>query len=295
MKTTLSPKRRFGLAALAVPLLAGSTLAFAQGAPTTGATPPAPPAPRTATVNELRDMNDLRLDGRVAEVFGNRFVLEDATGRTLVELGPRGERGDLVKVGDAVSVDGRFARGQIDARSISVGGAERIALERPRPERDGPRGPGGPGRGPDRDGPRHGPRGEDGPPPPREERAGRGWFGGGVDEAAATKALTDAGYSEVTLTDTKKHHAEFTAKDATGKVWAVKVDEDNRLAEREPYVAPMAEDAARAAIEKLGYTYGGDFEVKKNHVEADAKDAAGRDVRIELNADGSLRKERFES
>jgi hypothetical protein len=57
----------------------------------------------------------------------------------------------------------------------------------------------------------------------------------------------------------------------------------------------MAEDAARAAIEKLGYTYGGDFEVKKNHVEADAKDAAGRDVRIELNADGSLRKERFES
>ncbi|WP_279482725.1 hypothetical protein [Aureimonas sp. SK2] len=285
MKTTPSLKRRIGIAALSLPLLAGSTLAFAQNA-----MPPAPPAPRTATVNELRDMNDLRLEGRVAEVFGNRFVLEDATGRTLVELGPRGERGTLVKVGDTVSVDGRFERGQIDARSISVGGAERIALERPRPERDGPRGP---GRGPDRDGPRHGPRGEDGPPK-RGERAERGWFGGGVDEAAATKALTDAGYTEVTLTDTKKHHAEFTVKDAAGAMWEIKVDDDNRVAEREPFTPPMAEDAARAAIEKLGYTYDGDFEVKKHHVEADAKDASGREVRVEINADGSLRKERFE-
>ncbi len=128
MKTTPSIKRRLGVAALTLPLLAGSTLAFAQSA-----TPPAPPAPRTAAVNELRDMNDLRLEGRVAEVFGNRFVLEDATGRTLVELGPRAERGDLVKVGDTVSVDGRFTRGQIDARSISVGGGERIALERRAP------------------------------------------------------------------------------------------------------------------------------------------------------------------
>ena len=37
-------------------------------------------------------MNAIRLEGRVAEIFGNRFVLEDATGRTLVETGPRGER-----------------------------------------------------------------------------------------------------------------------------------------------------------------------------------------------------------
>ncbi|RIY00780.1 hypothetical protein D3218_10230 [Aureimonas flava] len=287
-----SLKRRLGIAALVLPLLAGSTLAFAQGAPA-GAPAGAPPAPRSATVGELRDMNDLRLEGKVAEVFGNRFVLEDATGRALVELGPRGARGDLVKVGDTVSVDGRFERGQVDARSISVGGGERVALERPRPERDGPRGP---GRGPGRDGPRHGPRGEDGPPPPppHEERAGRGWFGGGVDEAAATKALTDAGYTEVTLTDTKRHHAEFTAKDADGRMWEIKVDDDNRIDEREPYAAPLGEDAARAAIERLGYTYGGDYEVMKDHVEADAKDASGRDMRIELNADGSLRKERFE-
>ncbi len=98
----------------------------------------------------------------------------------------------------------------------------------------------------------------------------------------------------MTLTDTKKHHAEFTAKDASGAMWAIKVDDDNRVAEREPYTAPMAEDAARAAIERLGYTYDGDFEVKKHHVEADAKDKAGREVRVEINADGTLRKERFE-
>lgn len=291
---TLSLRRRLALAALAVPVLAGSTFALAQGAP---------PEPATLSVNQLRDMNAIRLEGRVAEIFGNRFVLEDATGRTLVETGPRGERGDLVKVGDTVSVDGRFGRGEVEARSISVGGGERIALERPRPERDGPRGPGrdGPGRdGPGRDGPRgEGPRGpgHDGPPPPRDgDRSDRGgWFSGGIDEAAATKVLTDAGYADVQLVDTKRHHAEFTAKDAAGATWALKVNDDNELTEREPFQAPLAEDAARAAVERLGYTWVGDYEAKKDHVEADATDASGRAVRIELNGDGSLRKERFDS
>ncbi|WP_182084237.1 hypothetical protein [Aureimonas sp. ME7] len=295
MKTpsSLSLRQRLAIGALTLPLIAGSTLAFGQGAPKV-------PEPTPATVSQLRDMNDLRLEGRVAEVFGSRFVLEDATGRTLVETGPRGGRGDLVKAGDTVLVDGRFERGQVDARSISVGGAERVVLERPHPERDGPRGP---GRGPGDDGPGPGPRGgphgrdHDGPPPPppEDERAGFGWFGGGgIDKDAATKAVSDAGYTDVMLTDTKRHHAEFTAKDAGGKVWALKVDDDNRIAEREPFVAPLSEDAARAAIEKLGYTYDGDFETRRDHVEADAKDASGRDLRIELNADGSLRKERFE-
>jgi hypothetical protein len=75
----------------------------------------------------------------------------------------------------------------------------------------------------------------------------------------------------------------------------VKVDEDNAVAEREPYRAPMTEEAAKAAIEKLGYTYVGEFETRKDHVEANAKDGAGKSVRVEINADGSLRKERFNS
>ncbi len=89
MPHKLSLKRRLALAALAAPVLAGSGLAYAQA--------PAAPQATPVKVNELRDMNTIRLDGRVTDVFGNRFVLEDATGRTLVELGPRGENGALVK------------------------------------------------------------------------------------------------------------------------------------------------------------------------------------------------------
>jgi uncharacterized protein YdeI (BOF family) len=288
----LSLKRRLALAALAAPILAGSSFALAQ------APAPAPAAPAAANaappiapvkVNELRDMNAIRLEGRVAEIFGNRFVLEDATGRTLVETGPRGDRGDLVKVGDTVSVEGAFRGGEVHAEGIRVGGGERIALERPRPDR-------GPGReGPGRDGP-----GRDGPRPPHEERAGRedrgGWFDrSSIDEDAAAKALTDAGYKDVALTDTKRHHAEFTATDAAGQRWSVKVDEDNAIAEREPFVAPLDEAGARAALEKLGYTYVGDYEAHPRHVEAEAKDKSGRDVTVELNFDGTLRKERFAS
>lgn len=275
-------KRRLLAAALAAPLLATSVLAFAQGAPT-------PPAP--TNISDLRDMSAITLQGRVAERFGNAFIIEDATGRTLVETGPQGDRPDLVAIGDEIRVEGRFDRGQMHATALTVGDGERVAIERPRPDRDGPRGPG-------RD--RDGPRGPGGPGGPGGERADRGqerrggWFSGGVDEAAAEAALGAAGYTQIVLLDTRKHHAEFTAQDAAGTAWLVKVDEDNAIREREPYAAPLSEDAARTAVEALGYTWEGDFETGKNHVEADARTADGRSVRVEIAADGSLRKERFD-
>lgn len=328
-----STKRRLMAASLMAPLLLSSAFAFAQApaaapapAPTAIAAQPGPagaPQLETVTVNQLRDMNAIRLEGRVAEVFGNRFVLEDATGRTLVTTGPQGDREALVKVGDQVSVEGRYGRSEVRAMALTVAGTERVALRdmdgpgRDGPGRDGPRGPGRDGpdgergpraergpdgeRGPGGPGRHHGPRGDEergsGPDGERaEDRGGwNGWFSGGVDKDAAAKTLTDAGYADVQLVDTLKHHAEFTAKDAAGAVWLVKVGEDNAVSEREPYRAPMSEEAAKAAIEKLGYTYGGDFDVRKNHVEADAKTAAGQSVRVEINLDGTLRKERFDS
>lgn len=300
-------KRRLLAGALILPLLAAAMPSFAQApAPAAPAAPAAAaqPAATPTSIGELRDMSALQLRGRVAERFGNAFVLEDDTGRTLVETGPAGERADLVAVGDDVTVEGRFERGQVRAQALTVAGGERVTIERPRPERDGPRGPRGEGprgegpRGHDRDGPRghdrDGPRGpgRDGPREDGERRGG--WFSGGVDAQAAQAALEQAGYTQITLLDTKKRHAEFTALDAAGSSWLVKVDEDNEVTERQPYRAPLSEDAARAAVEALGYTWGGDFEAKTNHVEADATDAAGRSVRVEIASDGSLRKERFD-
>lgn len=289
MTNTSNRKRRLLAAGLALPLLATSALAFAQGSPS-----PTPPVAATAAtsdqaaptaISDLRDMSAITVQGRVAERFGNVFILEDASGRTLVETGADGDRRDLVSVGDEVRVEGRFDRGQLHAEAMTVGGGDRVAIERPLPGRDGPRGP---GRG------HHGPRGPGGERAERGEERRGGWFSGGVDEAAAEAALGAAGYTQVVLLDTKKHHAEFTATDSAGAAWLVKVDEDNAIREREPYAAPLSEEAARTAVEALGYTWNGDFDTEKDHVEVDAHTADGRSVRIEIASDGSLRKERFD-
>jgi hypothetical protein len=49
--------------------------------------------------------------GRVAESFGSRLVIDDGTGRTLVDAGPRGEEGTLAALGSVVTVQGQFDRG----------------------------------------------------------------------------------------------------------------------------------------------------------------------------------------
>ncbi|WP_062011370.1 hypothetical protein [Aureimonas sp. AU4] len=286
---TNSMKKRLAMAALAAPLLAGTAAAVAQ-------TPASAPAVAATPINQLRDMSAITLQGRVAEVYGNSFVIEDATGRALVDTGPQGDRQSLVAVGDSVSVIGRFDRGKLHAEALTGANGQTTRIERPRPDRDGPPGP----RGPGRHGGPGGPDGPDGPRPDGDRAERRGgpmdWFArGGVDETAAKAALETAGYTDVALIDTKKHHAEFTAKDAKGAAWQLRVDEDNQIAERRPFVAPLAEDAARAAAGRLGYTDLSDYAVRGDHVEMDARDAGGRQVRIELNADGTLRKERLDS
>lgn len=89
--------------------------------------------------------------GRVAEVYGDRFVVQDTSGRAMVAAGREG-RG-AVGVGQPVTVQGHFDEGQLRASYIVDAGGQVATV--------GPRGPGpggvGPHRGPGRDGP---------PPPP---------------------------------------------------------------------------------------------------------------------------------
>lgn len=96
--------------------------------------------------------------GRVAEVFGDRFVVQDASGRAMVAAGR--EARDAVRVGQPVAVQGRFDEGQLRASYLVQQGGSVVAL--------GPQGPHGPhGRpgGPEGPGPQ-GIAGRDGPPPP---------------------------------------------------------------------------------------------------------------------------------
>jgi uncharacterized protein YdeI (BOF family) len=87
--------------------------------------------------------------GNVSEIFGNKFVVEDGSGRALVDLGPRGENAGAVTKGESVAVQGIFDRGVVHAQVVSHGDGRTESFGPP------PR-PGGPPP----------PRRAEGPPPP---------------------------------------------------------------------------------------------------------------------------------
>lgn len=96
------------------------------------------PAPITA----MRDWSPVAVKGQVAEIFGNKFIIQDQTGRALVETGPAGDRGQLVAKSETITVQGRFERGFIHAQAISHGDGRNDLVGPPGPP------PGGPPAGP---------------------------------------------------------------------------------------------------------------------------------------------------
>ena len=107
-------------------------------------------APTVATAIAKLPESDgvVTVKGHVAEVYGSRFVVQDASGRAMVDAG----RGETMTAGMPVTVQGRYADGQLRASYLvdSAGQVEAV----------GPRGPHD-ARGPENRGPRG-----DGPPPP---------------------------------------------------------------------------------------------------------------------------------
>lgn len=71
--------------------------------------------------------------GEVAEIYGGKFVVQDPSGRALVETGPRGDGGALVAMGEAVTVQGRFERGSLHAAAITHADGHVDALDPPPP------------------------------------------------------------------------------------------------------------------------------------------------------------------
>lgn len=110
-------------------------------------------------INALQDGATGAVKGQVADVFGNAFVVQDGTGRMLVETGPRGEGRTLVAPQETVTVQGRFERGKLHAQLLvhADGRAEGFG-PKPPPHPHGPPPPPPPGAAPP-------------PPPPFPPRA----------------------------------------------------------------------------------------------------------------------------
>jgi len=69
-------------------------------------------------IASLTEWTPAAIKGQVAEIFGNKFIIADGSGRALVETGREGEGGRLVKPNETVTVQGRFERGFLHASVI---------------------------------------------------------------------------------------------------------------------------------------------------------------------------------
>lgn len=70
-------------------------------------------------ISAMTDGNLAAVKGKVVEIFGNKFVVEDQSGRALVETGPSGEDAALVARDEPVTVQGLFEHGFIHGSMIT--------------------------------------------------------------------------------------------------------------------------------------------------------------------------------
>ncbi len=70
-------------------------------------------------ISKMQDGNPAAVKGAVAEIFGSKFILDDGSGRALVDLGPRGAHAVAVAKGETVTVQGMFDQGVILTQIIS--------------------------------------------------------------------------------------------------------------------------------------------------------------------------------
>jgi hypothetical protein len=88
-------------------------------------------------ISSLKPWTIVAVKGQVSEIYGNKFILQDSTGRTLVDTGRRGQGVELVTASEPVTVQGRFENNFLHADVIIHANGEAENLAPPPP---GPRG-----------------------------------------------------------------------------------------------------------------------------------------------------------
>jgi hypothetical protein len=256
-------KEATDMSTLSTPFAATLALAVGFGA--------AAVAQNQTPIGSLGTPEGVTIRGEVTDVFGNKFVVEDESGRVLVETGPPWHSRVAMEVGETVTVTGEPEDGGFEAFTIRRADGETIAIREP-----GRRPPwaGGPDRGNDRDA--------------RE---------GAVDPAVierVTQMLATAGFDAPRLEEVKGRHLEFTAEASPGVIVEIETYRDGRLRDIE------ADDdvAARAGIERLlpealrtqitaqGVGQIEEVKFRDRHVEVEGRGPSGDEIELRLAAEG---------
>ena len=118
---------------LAGALVAACALGAGAGALAEHGRRPVMVALAPAPIVGMKDWSQVAVKGQVAEVFGNAFILADASGRALIDTGPGGDGGQLVAKDETVTVQGRFERGSVRAVALQFGDGRTVMVGPPGP------------------------------------------------------------------------------------------------------------------------------------------------------------------
>jgi hypothetical protein len=240
----------------------------------------------------------ISIKGAVADIFGDKFVLEDKSGRILVQTGPTGPQAAPVKSGETVTVIGIPGDRTFDARKILRENGD-VAFDAPPP----PHAPAGPGVEP-------GPRrviGGSVPPPPGAQPAIPGPRGPAgdtrpivsQDRENVLRVLKDAGLTAIGEPVRHPKHIEIPARTGAGKNVIVSLDRFGRLdeiedadrdRERRPAQTIGPADAERFARE-AGYSIREAPEQRKHHYEILATNAKGEILELHMDFAGNIYKQ----
>lgn len=229
------------------------------------------------------------IKGKVADVFGDKFVLDDGSGRILIQTGPGGQSLSVTS-GETVTVTGLPRDKTFDARKIQRENGDVVFAAPPPP-------PPGAGLGQVGMAPP--------PPPPPDARAPepRGPAADarfGADRESMLRVLKDAGVTAVGEPVRHPKHIEISGRTAAGKDVIVSLDRFGRLdeiedADHDPErvsdkrpIGPA--DAVRLARE-AGFTPSEPVERKKRHFEILATNAKGETLELHMDFAGTVYKQ----
>jgi len=235
----------------------------------------------------------ISIKGTVADIFGDKFVLEDKSGRILVQTGPVGPQASPVKSGETVTVIGVPGDRTFDARKVLRENGE-IAFDAPPP-------PPRPGIDPS---PRRLIDGSAPPPPPgapsgpRDPAGDRGLMAI-QDRDNVLRILKDAGLTAIGEPVRHPKHIEIPARTGAGKNVIVSLDRFGRLdeiedadrdRERRPAQTIGPADAERFARE-AGYSIREAPEQRKHHYKILAANAKGEILELHMDFAGNIYKQ----
>ncbi len=71
----------------------------------------------------------VNVKGTVTDVFGHRYVVDEGSKKSLVDIGPKGADAIAIKTGDKVTVDGELTdAGEVRAAKVAVGDAAAVEI-----------------------------------------------------------------------------------------------------------------------------------------------------------------------